>query len=78
MAKTYRLHLRLIEYQVALVEAESKEAALELFNSDHDERGEPLVWEHSDFGDAELIGIDEEKAGDIIQLNLVQDGKFTE
>ena len=74
--KTYRLHLRQIEYQVALVEAESKEEALTLFEADHDERGQPLVWEHSDFGDAELIGIDEEAQGEVIELNLVQDGKF--
>ena len=76
--KTYRLHLRQIEYQVALVEAESREAALALFGADHDERGEPLVWEHSDFGDSELIGVDEEEQGEVIQFNVIQDGKFTD
>lgn len=75
---TFRLQLRQIEYQVAIVEADNREGALRLFEKDHDERGKPLVWEHSDFGGAELIGIDEEKDGDTVVCHLVQDGKFTE
>jgi hypothetical protein len=73
--KTFRLTQRCEVYEHCYIEAESAEAALKMFQDDTIDQD--YEWKHDEYGDTELIGVDEvSDSGEPISCHEVCDGEL--